>query len=604
MAMLAPRWTSSRSARKLDGLWDFSFDPDSRGVADQWWRQGLPASRPMPVPASYNDLVVDRGEREHVGDVWYQTRVVAPAATPGRRTVLRFDAATHQAEVWVNDVRVGAHEGGYTPFEFDISTLVAGEDSIRVTVRVDNRLTMQSIPPGIVDLFDDGRRRQSYFHDFFNYAGLARSVWLLSTPGRYIADIAVRTALEPDRGVVHYQVEIAGAASEVSDPSPQTSVILRDATGASVGTSSGAVGAVTVENVQPWSPDNPYLYTLEVHHDCGAGNDVYCLPVGVRTIRVDGARLLLNDEPIYLRGFGMHEDAAWRGKGHDDVRMTRDFALLRWIGANSFRTSHYPYAEEVLDLADRLGFLVIDETAAVGLNLALNSERVSVEDTRTFRPGAVDDVTLQTHLGAIRELIARDKNHPCVVMWSVANEPDTTEPASRPYFTALAHCVRDLDDTRPVGFANVGLATPDVDQVTDLFDVILLNRYFGWYVDSGDLVTAARRLEDELCLWAARYDKPIVITEFGADAVAGLHSLPAQMWSEEFQQQLVSTYLDVFARVGHVVGAHIWNFADFATMQGVNRVIGNRKGVFTREREPKAVAFLLRDRWSGKPEAT
>jgi beta-glucuronidase len=283
--------------------------------------------------------------------------------------------------------------------------------------------------------------------------------------------------------------------------------------------------------------------------------------------------------------------------------MARDFALLRWLGANSFRTSHYPYAEEVLDLADRLGFLVIDETAAVGLNLALNAERIAVEDTRTFRPGAVDDTTLETHLAAIRELIARDKNHPSVVMWSVANEPDTTEPASRPYFAALAQLVRDLDATRPVGFANVALSTPDVDQVTDLFDVILLNRYFGWYVDSGDLISAERRLEDELRLWANRYNKPIVITEFGADAVAGLHSLPAQMWSEEFQQQLVSTYLDVFARVENVVGEHVWNFADFATMQGSNRVIGNRKGVFTREREPKAVAYLLRDRWSDKPES-
>jgi beta-glucuronidase len=159
---------------------------------------------------------------------------------------------------------------------------------------------------------------------------------------------------------------------------------------------------------------------------------------------------LLNGKPIYLRGFGMHEDAAWRGKGHDDVRMARDFALLRWIGANSFRTSHYPKAEEVLDLAYRLGFLVIDETAAV--------------------------------------------------MWSVANEPDTTEPASRPYFAALAQLVRDLDGTRPVAFANVAVATPQVDQVdqvdqvTDLFDVILLNRYFGCYVDAGDLITAERRL--------------------------------------------------------------------------------------------------------------
>lgn len=601
--MLAPRWTISRTARKLDGLWDFAFDLDSRGLAEQWWRATLPEARPMPVPASYNDLVVERHEREHVGDVWYQTHVVVPATSRGRRTVLRFDAATHRAEVWVGDTRVGAHEGGYTPFEFDITELLADVESARITVRVDNRLTMHSIPPGVVDVADDGRLSQRYFHDFYNYAGLSRSVWLLSTPRRHIADIAVRTDLETGRGIVHYEAAIAGAGTDdFPVAADRTVVVLRDAAGTSVATATGQTGSLVVEGAHPWSPDNPYLYTLEIQHESAGDTDVYALPVGIRTIRVEGARLLLNGEPVHLRGFGMHEDAAWRGKGHDDVRMVRDFALLRWIGANSFRTSHYPYAEEVLDLADRLGFLVIDETAAVGLNLVLNSDRVHVEDTRTFRPGAVDDETLAVHLSAMRELVARDKNHPSVVMWSVANEPDTTEPASRPYFAALAALTRELDNTRPVAFANMALSTPDVDQVTDLFDVILLNRYFGWYVDTGDLLVAERNLENELRLWASRHGKPIVITEFGADAIAGLHSLPAQMWTEEFQRDLVSTYLDVFARVDEVVGEHVWNFADFATMHGTNRVIGNRKGVFSREREPKAVAYLLRDRWSSKAE--
>jgi beta-glucuronidase len=600
--MLAPRWTTSRSARKLDGLWEFAFDRESRGLAEQWWRGTLPASRPMPVPASYNDLVVDGDEREHVGDVWYQTRVMTGASSPEVRTVLRFDAATHRAEVWVDDTWLGEHEGGYTPFEFDISELARDHESLRVTVRVDNRLTMHSIPPGIVGTDEEGRRRQAYFHDFFNYAGLARSVWMLSTPRRYIDDITVRTYLQIGVGRVHYEVALGGVADRGPDPGGRTTVCLRDATGATVAAGTGASGSLTVDGVRPWSPDNPYLYALDVRHESAGEVDVYTLPVGIRTIRVDGARLLLNGEPVHLRGFGMHEDAPWRGKGHDDARMVRDFTLMQWIGANSFRTSHYPYAEEVLDLADRLGFLVIDETAAVGLNLALMSDRIPVEDTRTFRPGGVDDVTLQAHLAAIRELVARDKNHPSVVMWSVANEPDTTEIASRPYFAALAATTHELDDTRPVGFANVAMSTPDLDQVTDLFDVILLNRYFGWYVDPGDLRVAERNLEDELRQWASRHDKPIIITEFGADAVAGVHALPAQMWSEEFQRDLVSTYLDVFARVDEVVGEHVWNFADFATMQGTNRVVGNRKGAFTREREPKAVAYLLRERWTTKPE--
>ena len=597
--MLPPRWTVSRNARKIDGLWDFAFDPSSRGTAGRWWGGPLPESRPMPVPASYNDLVVDHDEREHVGDVWYQKHVVLGVTPPGQRTVLRFDAATHRAEVWVDETRLGAHEGGYTPFEFDISDLVAHKASIRVTVRVDNRLTMHSIPPGIVDTDEHGRQTQRYFHDFYNYSGLSRSVWLLSRPHRYIADVTVRTDLEAGRGIVRYEVVLEGASASPAAQT-RTSVVLRDGSGAPVATCEGDAGSLVVEGVRPWSPASPYLYTLDLRHESDGAVDVYSLPVGVRTIRVDGMRLLLNDEPIHLRGFGMHEDAAWRGKGHDDVRMIRDFSLLRWVGANSFRTSHYPYAEEVLDLADRLGFLVIDETAAVGLNMVLNSDRVLVDDSRTFRPGAIDDATREAHLAAIRELVARDKNHPSVVMWSVANEPDTTEPASRPYFASLAALTHELDETRPVGFANVALSTPDLDQVTDLFDVILLNRYFGWYVDAGDLHVAERNLESELLQWADHYGKPIVITEFGADAVAGLHALPAQMWSEEFQRDLISTYLDVFARVEAVVGQHVWNFADFATMQGTNRVVGNRKGVFTREREPKAVAYLLRERWSGK----
>lgn len=591
--MLSPRWTATRSARRLDGLWEFAFDHDSRGLADQWWRGALPASRPMPVPASFNDLTTDLKEREYVGDVWYQTVVVAPGS-PGRRSVLRFDAATHRAEVWLNEIPLGTHEGGYTPFEFDVTELVRGRASVRITVRVDNRLTMHSIPPGIVDIGPDGRRRQRYFHDFFNYAGLSRSVWLVETPPAFISDITVRTDLEGTRGVVRYDVEIDNREQQDHG---QTSVALLDAEGREVAKSEGHTGALTIDAVRPWSPADPYLYTLRAEHRFGDSVDEYELEIGVRTVAVDGSRLLLNGEPIELRGFGMHEDAPWRGKGHDDARMVRDFTLMQWIGANSFRTSHYPYAEEVLDLADRLGFLVIDETAAVGLNLMLNSGRVHVDDTRTFRPGGIDDTTRDVHLAALRELILRDKNHPSVVMWSVANEPDTTEPASRPYFQALAGLARQLDKTRPVAFANVASATPDTDQVTDLFDVVLLNRYFGWYVDAGEVDVAAGKLEDELQLWGKRYGKPIVVSEFGADAVAGVHSLPAQMWSEEYQQDLVATYLDVFARVSEVVGAHVWNFADFATMQGTNRVVGNRKGVFTRDREPKAVAYLLRQRW-------
>ena len=594
--MLSPRWTATRTARRLDGIWDFAFDPADAGIDQQWWSGQLPEARPMPVPASFNDLVSAAEEREYVGVVWYQSVAQVQPAADGRRTVLRFDAATHRAQVWLDQHYLGEHVGGYSPFELDVTHLVAGRSELRITVLVDNRLTMHTIPPGVVDELADGRRQQRYFHDFFNYAGLARSVWLLTTPGNHVADLRVTTDLDAGRGLVRYIVDTAG------DPgrSGEVAVTLRDSQGETVGQASGHTGELVVEAAHPWSPDSPYLYDLEVTYESQGVSDVYTQRVGIRTIAVDGTRLLLNGEPIHLRGFGMHEDAPWRGKGHDDARMVRDFTLLRWIGANSFRTSHYPYAEEVLDLADRLGFLVIDESPAVGLNLQLNADRVAIEDPRTFRPGGIDDETLEAHLTSLREMIGRDKNHPSVILWSVANEPDTTEEDSRPYFTALADLVRELDPSRPVGYANVAFATPDLDRVSDLFDVIMLNRYFGWYVGAGDVTRAQHELRQELTEWTQRLDKPIIIAEFGADALAGLHTLPAQMWSEEFQQELIAAYLDMFDLFDNVVGEHVWNFADFATMQGTNRVVGNRKGVFTRDREPKAVAFLLRERWSAK----
>jgi beta-glucuronidase len=587
--MLAPRESRSRECRRLDGLWRFRFDPGAEGTAGRWWRAPLRDAREMAVPASYNDLVTDAAEREHVGDVWYQRDAWVPTAWEGRRIVLRCDAATHRGTLWAGSAKVADHAGGYTPFEADVTDHVRGGEPLRVTVRVGNELTMATIPPGVISSTADGRRKQRYFHDFFNYAGLHRPVWLYSTPRSYIADISVSTAYDPGAGVarVTYRADVVGAR--------KTSVVFRDAAGAVVAGSAGSMGVLTVHGARPWCPVDPYLYRLDVQH----GDDEYSLPVGIRTVQVVGTRLLLNGQPVRLRGFGMHEDSALHGRGHDDARMVRDFALLKWIGANSFRTSHYPYAEEVLDYADRQGLLVIDEAPAVGLHLSLG--HMGDPGARTFGPDAVGEPAAAAHMAAIRELISRDRNHPSVIAWSVANEPDTTEPTARGYFAPLVSAVRELDPTRPVCFANVATAPPDADCVTDLFDLICVNRYYGWYAGPGDLEAAARDLAAELQAWAQR-GKPILVTEFGADALPGLHALPPTVWSEDYQSALLEMSLRVFQRIPEIIGEHVWNFADFATAQAVHRPGGNHKGVFTRDRQPKAAAWLLRKLWSGPPE--
>src|SRR3954468_9595458 len=582
--MLRPQDGPTRERKNLNGLWRFRLDPAGVGRAAGWEREPLAEARDMPVPASYNDIPADAAVRDHVGDAWYQTVVRVPRGWAGQRVVLRFDSATHRAVVWAGDVEVASHEGGYTPFEADVTEHARPGEEARITVVVDNRLTWRSIPPGIVE-----NGRQTYFHDFFNYAGLHRSVWLYSTPRTHVRDVTVVPGLEGRRGTVDYRVETAGDAG--------VQVVLLDASGAEVTRATGAAGRLVVDDVQPWRPGEGYLYDLRIELVDGPDVvDSYTLPVGIRTVEVRGTRFLINGEPFRFTGFGKHEDAAVRGKGHDDALMVHDFALLDWIGANSFRTSHYPYAEEVLDVAGRHGIVVIDGSAAVGQNLGMMAGILRREFPPTFSPESIDDASREVHAQAIRELVARDKNHPSVVLWSIANEPEADTDASVAYFEPLVELTRELDPTRPVGIVNMAFAPHGRDRLQALGDVIMLNRYYGWYLHTGDLPAAEKALQAELEAWAAE-GRPILLTEYGADTLAGLHSVLPEPWTEEYQADLLDMYHRVFDRVDAVVGEQVWNFADFATAPSVGRVAGNEKGVFTRDRQPKAAAFALRRRW-------
>jgi beta-glucuronidase len=586
--MLRPQDTDTRERKSLNGLWSFALDPAGAGRAGRWFAGPLAEAREMAVPASFNDITADPAVRDYFGDVWYQTAVRVPRGWAGQRIVLRFESATHRATVWVNDTEVVSHEGGYTPFEADITDSVSAGDEVRVTVVVNNTLTFQSIPPGVIEDTPAGKR-QRYWHDFFNYAGIHRSVWLYSTPDRHITDIAVVPGLDGATGTVDYAVEFTGNAG--------TRVVLRDAEGRQVADRTGPTGTLTVENVHRWAPGDGYLYDLEVQLvDGDTVVDSHHQSVGVRTVEVSGNRFLINGEPFYFTGFGKHEDLAVIGKGHNDAFMLHDFELLEWIGANSFRTSHYPYAEDVLDYADRRGIVIIDEVAAVGLNMGLGGGIFGAQGYQTFSPDTINEQTREVHAQAIRELVARDKNHPSVVLWSIANEPESDTEGAEAYFRPLFELTRRLDPSRPVGFVNVMLAPYGTCRVSQFADVLMLNRYYGWYVHTGDLAAAELAWEDELRGWAGE-NKPIIITEYGADTYPGLHSVASQPWSEEYQIDYLDMNHRVFDRIDAVVGEQVWNFADFATTSGIMRVGGNRKGVFTRDRQPKAAAFALRRRW-------
>ena len=591
--MLKPQNSPTRETITLDGLFAFKVDFDRVGLTEGWQNAPLDTDLEIAVPASFNDLFADEKIRNHVGYVWYQRDVQAPRGWRDERINIRVDAATHEGIVFVNGIKVAEHVGGYAPFEADITGLVKAGEVFRLTIAVNNELTPETIPPGRIEVTWDGRRQQKYMHDFYNYAGLHRSVRLFATPLVRLEDITVNTNLEGSTGVVNYQTVVANLPE-----SAKVSVKLPDAKGNEVATADGTKGALRISDVKLWQPGAAYLYnfTVEVNDD-GKLLDSYTLAIGVRTVEVKANQFLINGKPFYFAGFGMHEDHVVLGKAHNNALLVNDFQLLAWIGANSFRTSHYPYAEEVMEFADRHGIVVIDETPAVGLNGAFAGFFGAAGPVETFTDEFVSSRTQESHKQAIRELIARDKNHPSVVLWSIANEPNSSEKGARPYFEPLAQLTRELDPTRPVCFVNVAYDTPQKDIITDLFDVVLVNRYYGWYLNNADLASAEQALEKELREWEAKFIKPIIVSEYGADTMPGIHSIYDQPWSEEYQLKFLEMYHRVFDRVEFVIGEHVWNFADFQTAPGIMRVDGNKKGVFSRDRRPKASAFTLRERW-------
>lgn len=598
--MLYPISTDSRMVMDLSGIWNFMIDEE---VTEVDVDRPLPAGESMAVPASFNDQAVTSKVRQHSGYVWYEREFIVPKALRDQRLVLRFGSATHEAWVYVNGKFVVHHKGGFTPFESEINAfLVPGAN--RLTVRVSNLLDYTTLPVGNYSEKTDEQgkliRKVDENFDFFNYAGLHRPIKIYSTPMNYIDDMVIvpEVDLGQKEANVNIRTHTVGAFDEVR-------VTILDEQGSTVAHASGTDVQVTIQNVRLWQPLNAYLYTAKVEaFQNGELVDEYEEPFGVRKVEVSAGKFLLNGEPFYFKGFGKHEDTYVRGRGLDEVYNVHDIKLMKSMGANSLRTSHYPYSEEMMRLCDREGIVVIDETPAVGLFSSFNFD-VSVLE----KGGEIEDDTwekmntTEAHQQVIRELIDRDKNHACVVMWSIANEPASFAKGSYEYFAPLFALARELDpQKRPCTFVNIMMALPKADKCTELVDVIALNRYYGWYVQMGDLNTAEAKTRQELLEWQEMYpDKPMMYTEYGADTVAGFHSAYGEPFSEEYQEDYYRMNSKVFDEIPNFVGEQLWNFADFQTKFGIMRVQGNKKGVFTRAREPKMVVRYLSERWNQIP---
>ncbi len=576
MTTLYPQNNASRMALDLGGVWDFRFQGDRKWV-------------PAAVPASYNDQSPDPRFRSYAGITEYRRSITIPGSWKGMRACLRFDAVAHNARILLNGKEIAAHRGGFLPFEVELEGLLEPGETAELTVEADNRINHTTLPigtegqnaffgsdnPGILSV-EAGKKLQEEREinrpafDFFNYTGIQRPVRLVATPRRYIRDV---TLVPFVNGEVRYRVETSGEPSGIR-------IEVLDAEGKPAAAGEGPEGVLKIPQPMLWEPwpGTPYLYTARITY----GEDLYEQPFGIREVRVEGTRFLINGKPFRFHGPCKHEDSPFHGRGTDTCLNVTDIHLYHWLHANCFRTSHYPYAEEMYQLCDREGIVIVDETPAVGM---------WADEPYGWNLGAY-------HEQVLRDMIARDKNHPCVVMWSIGNEPDTdTMPDDAyAYWHPLYEAVHRLDpQNRPVTV--VGCQNRyERDRVIRSMDVVLINRYYGWYNLSGDLEAARYAFRMELDWWE-KQQKPVILSEYGADTIAGLHGAVAEMFTEEYQVAYYEAMSECLDERDFVVGEMPWNFADFATCQGPMRAGGNRKGLFTRDRRPKMAAHYFRKRW-------
>ena len=576
MGTLYPQNNASRMTIDLGGIWDFRFQGD-----EKW--------QPIAVPASYNDQNPDPRFRNYAGISEYRRKITIPAAWADMHFFLRFDAVAHSARILLNGREIAFHRGGFLPFEVGLNDLLKAGETAELTVEADNRINHDTLPigteggtaffgsdnPGIPSVEAGKKWQQEHginrpAFDFYNYTGIQRPVHLAATPKQYIRDF---TLIPFMNGEVRYEAETSGTDGEVL-------VEVLDADGNTAAECSGRKGILKILQPHLWEPrpGTPYLYTARIIY----GEDLYEQAFGIREVRVEGTRFLINGKPFRFHGPCKHEDSPFHGRGTDPCLNVTDINLYHWLSANCFRTSHYPYAEEMYQLCDREGIVIVDETPAVGMwadeqygwNLAAYHEQV------------------------LREMIERDKNHPCVVMWSLGNEPDTDTLPDKAYeyWYPLYETAHRLDpQNRPVTV--VGCQNRyEQDRVIRSMDVVLINRYYGWYNLSGDLEAAKYAFRIELDWWAKQH-KPLILSEYGADTIAGLHGAVAEMFTEEFQVAYYEAMSECLDERDFVIGEMPWNFADFATCQGPMRVGGNRKGLLTRDRKPKMAAHFFRSRW-------
>ncbi len=561
----------NRHTLSLDGRWQIIIDPYETGYYDYRYQPSpngyfkntkprspsdlieydFDASQQLNVPGDWNSQ--DQKLLFYEGTVWYK-KSFDYQQKDGKRLFVYFGAANYVADVYLNGEKLGRHEGGFTPFNFEIAKLVRAKDNYLI-VKVDNKRRRDAVP--------------TLNTDWWNYGGLTRTVSILEVPDTFIEDYFLQLKKGSTNEFAGWvKLNGAGGNKTVTVEIPEAKIKQTITTDAS-----GYAPVSFRARAQLWSPENPKLYQVVL----SSGGNSVTDQIGFRSIETRGTDILLNGKPIFLRGICMHEESPLRGGrafSEDDAR-----ALLTWakeLGCNFVRLAHYPHNEHMTRMADQMGIMVWSEIPVYWTILWDNPE------------------TFANAKNQLDENITRDKNKASVILWSVANETPVNEARTK-FLRALIDEARKLDSTRLLTAANERHYSDPNTQVVDdplgeYLDVLGCNEYVGWY---DGLPAKADNLQ-----WKVTQNKPLVISEFGGDALFGNHGDAGARWTEEYQKNLYEHQIGMLKKIPSLRGMAPWILVDFRSpRRPLPRIqdFYNRKGLISSRGERKQAFYVLQN---------
>ncbi len=558
-----------RKTISLDGQWRTIIDPYESGYYDYRYEPSTNGYFKDAKPRTKSDLIEydfdtsgslkvpgDWNTQEerllfYEGTIWYK-KAFDYRRKENTRLFIYFGAANYIADVYLNGQKLGRHEGGFTPFNFEITDLVRDANNSLI-VKVDNKRRRDAVPTLITD--------------WWNYGGLTREVKLIETPATFVHDYFIQLQ-KGSQDQIDGWVKLNGAklAQKIAIRIPEARISKSFATDAN-----GFARIHFDASLILWSPDNPKLYEVAIETETDRVLD----QIGFRSIETKGSEILLNGRPIFLRGVCIHEEAPFRG----GRAYSREDAvtLLGWakeLGANFVRLAHYPHNEFMLREADRMGIMVWSEIPVYWTILWENP------------------ATLENAQNQLSEMIARDKNRAAVIIWSMANETPVGD-ARLAFLKKLIERARSLDSTRMISAAMERHYVDDKTEMIDdplgeYVDVFGCNEYVGWYdglPEKADGLT-----------WKMKYQKPLIMTEFGGEAPYGNHGDAMTRWTEEYQENVYQHQLSMLKRIPFLRGTCPWILMDFRSprrpLPGIQD-FHNRKGLISDHGEKKKAFYVM-----------